>query len=463
MKENKNSGQFENPEIISRRNFLQGTSIAALMAMLGGIELKPAEQAQQTAQPQEAAKKGNPVNCALIGCGVWGREILTTLSQIPTAPVVAICDNYEPMLNRSKKLAPNAEPFTDYKKLLEKKEVQAVIVATPTHLHKDIVIDALKAGKHVYCEAPLANTVEDAQAIAKAAHEAVKVNFQAGLQLRSDKQRHFLLQFIRSGAAGTPIKARAQWHKKESWARVSPNPDRQKDTNWRLYKDTSTGLIGEIGIHQIDELLWFMLAKPKSVTGFGGILFHKDDREIADTAQAIFQFGTGMTLNYEATLGNSFDSDYEMLYGSDAAIMVRGPKAWMFKEADAPLLGWEVYAKKEEFYKESGIVLRADATKIIAHTEGASKDSSGPTPLYQALDAFVYNCDMIASAVEDFSSSFNVKDTEALRKYLNEELKNKALAATAEDGLIATVYAIKANEAVEKGTKIEFQKDWFKI
>ncbi|MGB9603041.1 MAG: Gfo/Idh/MocA family protein, partial [Limisphaerales bacterium] len=345
MKENKKNNQFENPEIISRRNFLQGTSIAALMAMLGGIELKPAEQNQQQTQPQGEAKKGNPVNCALIGCGVWGREILTTLSQISTAPVVAICDNYEPMLNRAKKLAPNAEPFTDYKKLLEKKEVQAVIVATPTYLHKDIVIDALKAGKHVYCEAPLAHTVEDAQAIAKAAHEAVKVNFQAGLQLRSDKQRHFLLQFIRSGAAGTPIKARAQWHKKESWSRVSPNPERQKDTNWRLYKETSTGLIGEIGIHQIDELLWFMLAKPKAVTGFGGILFHKDDREIADTAQAIFQFGTGMTLNYEATLGNSFDSDYEILYGSDAAIMVRGPKAWMFKEADAPLLGWEVYAK----------------------------------------------------------------------------------------------------------------------
>ncbi|MGB9604215.1 MAG: hypothetical protein ACPMAG_15625, partial [Limisphaerales bacterium] len=69
----------------------------------------------------------------------------------------------------------------------------------------------------------------------------------------------------------------------------------------------------------------------------------------------------------------------------------------------------------------------------------------------------------IASAVEDFSASFNVKDAEALRKYLNEELKNKALAATAEDGLIATVYAIKANEAVEKGTRIEFQKEWFKI
>jgi len=460
MKEN-NTNRFDKE--LSRRNFLQGASMATIMAMLGGIELKPAENEQQPqAQPTEA-KRGNPVNCAVIGCGVWGREILTTLATLPTAPVVAICDNYEPMLNRAKKLAPNAEPFTDYHKLLEKKEVQAVIVATPTYLHKDIVIDALKAGKHVYCEAPLAHTIEDARAIAKAAKEAVKLNFQAGLQLRSDKQRHFLLQFIRSGAAGTTLKARAQWHKKESWVRVSPNPERQKEINWRLYKETSPGLIGEIGIHQIDELLWLTLARPRYVTGFGAILFHKDDREVADTAQAVFQTTSGITINYEATLGNSFDADYEVLYGSDAAIMIRGQKAWMFKEADAPLLGWEVYAKKEVFYKESGIVLRADASKIIAQTEGAQKEKPEPTPLYQALDAFVYNSDLIASAVEDFTSSFDAKDLNALRTYLTEELKNKQPAANYEDGLAATIYALKANEAVVNGTKVEIPKDLFQI
>lgn len=462
MKDN-NKNQVDSSEI-TRRNFLQNASIATMMAMLGGIELKAAEQTQtQPQQESSPLKRGTPVNCAVIGCGVWGREILTTLSQIPTAPVVAICDNYQPMLNRSKKLAPNAEAFDDYKKLLAKKEVQAVIVATPTHLHKDIVIDALKAGKHVYCEAPLAHTVEDAHAIAKAAQEAVKVNFQSGLQLRSDKQRHFLLQFIRSGAAGQAIKARAQWHKKESWTRVSPNPERQKETNWRLYRDTSAGLIGEIGIHQIDEILWFLMAKPKSVTGFGGIIFYKDDREVADTVQAVFQTASGLTISYEATLGNSFDADYEVIYGSDAAIMVRGQKAWMFKEADAPLLGWEVYAKKETFYKDSGVVLRADASKIISHTEGASKESSEPTPLYQALDAFVYNSDLIGTAVEDYASSFDIKDTAALKKFLTEELKNKSIAATVEDGYIATVYALKANEAVEKKTKIDIQKEWFQI
>lgn len=460
MKKNNHNG-FDKE--LSRRNFLQGASMATIMAMLGGIELKPAENEQQPqAQPTEV-KRGNPVNCAVIGCGVWGREILSTLATLPTAPVVAICDNYQPMLNRAKKLAPNAEPFTDYRKLLEKKEVQAVIVATPTHLHKDIVIDALKAGKHVYCEAPLAHTIEDARAIAAAAKEAVKVNFQAGLQLRSDKQRHFLLQFIRSGAAGTTIKARAQWHKKESWVRVSPNPERQKETNWRLYRDTSSGLIGEVGIHQIDELLWLTLVRPRYVTGFGGILFHKDDREVADTVQAVFQAPGGVTINYEATLGNSFDADYEVLYGSDAAIMIRGQKAWMFKEADAPLLGWEVYAKKEVFYKESGIVLRADASKIIAHTEGAQKEKPEPTPLYQALDAFVYNSDLIASAVEDFTASFDAKDLNALRTYLNDELKNKQPAATYEDGLAATIYALKANEAVITGSKVEIPKDLFKI
>ena len=72
-------------------------------------------------------------------------------------------------MNRAGDLVPKAEKFDDYHKLLAKPEVQAVIVATPTHLHRNIVLDALKAGKHVYCEAPLANTIADAKDIARAA------------------------------------------------------------------------------------------------------------------------------------------------------------------------------------------------------------------------------------------------------------------------------------------------------
>ena len=144
----------------------------------------------------------------------------------------------------------------------------------------------MKAGKHVYCEAPLATTLEDAQAIAKAAKAAVKLNFQSGLQMRSDPQRHFLLQFIRSGAMGRTIMARSQWHKKESWRRTSPNPEREKEINWRLRKDESLGLDWGNRHSSMDLINWFINARPKAVAGFGGILNWNDGRDVADTIQS---------------------------------------------------------------------------------------------------------------------------------------------------------------------------------
>ena len=90
------------------------------------------------------------------------------LARFPKAEVIAVCEKYEPFLRRAKEAAPKAEGYTDYRKVLENKDVQAVLITTPTHQHKEIVQEALKAGKHVYCEAPLANTIENTKLFTKA-------------------------------------------------------------------------------------------------------------------------------------------------------------------------------------------------------------------------------------------------------------------------------------------------------
>jgi predicted dehydrogenase len=447
---------------VSRREFVKTSSFAAAMAALGGVPLFAQEKADA---PAPAGDPGTTVKCAVIGCGIWGREVLNMLARFPKAEVVAVCETYEPFLRRAKEAAPKAEGYTDYKKVLENKDIQAVLVTTPTHQHKEIVKDALKAGKHVYCEAPLAGSIDDARDIARAARDATKSYFQAGLLLRSDPQRRFLLPFVRIGATGQNIKTRAQWHKKTSWRRTSPNAEREKETNWRLRKETSTGLIGEIGVQQIDSMHYFLSKRPVAVTGFGGILFWQDGRDVEDTAQAVFQYEDGTTFNYEATLATSFDSEYEILYGTDAAIMLRGNKAWLFKEADAPLLGWEVYARKEQFFNETGIALVANATKSTRTEQSKGQEEAAYTdpPLYYAMEAFLANTELISSAVEDFVSTFDPNDTKALREYLAGIQKNKLPAATYTDGFNATVLAIKANEAVVKKDTVKFEKDWFEI
>ncbi len=446
----------------NRRDFLKGTSLAALMAAMGGVPLR-AEDAKPAA---DAPKKASspPVSCAVIGCGLRGREILNTLAVMPNAPVVAVCDHYAPFLNRAKTAAPKAEGYGDYKKLLANQAVQAVLIATPTHQHREITEAALQAGKHVYLEAPLAHSLDDARAIARAAQAALKSNFQAGLQMRSDPQRHFLLQFIRSGAAGKAVSARAQWHKKESWRRAAPSPEREQELNWRLSSATSNGLIAEVGLHQLDVLGWFLKARPVAVTGFGGVLHWSDGRDVPDTIQAVFEFPGGTLLSYDATLANSFDADYEMIYGTDSAVMIRANKAWMFKEVDSPLLGWEVYARKDEFYKETGIALVANATKIVAQGDKPVEDAPyANTSLSYALEAFISNTYVVLSGVEDFVASFNPNDTAALKEYLAGLAKSKLPAAGWPEGYEATVIAIKANEAILKKQRITFEKEWFHV
>jgi len=417
----------------------------------------------QEAKKEPAAEKGGAqVKCAVIGLGARGREVLGTMALLKEGTVAAICDTYAASVRRASDAAPKATKHADYKQILANKEIQAVIVATPTHQHRQVVEDALAAGKHVYCEAPLAHTVEDARAIALAARGAVRQVFQAGLQMRSDPQRHFLLQFIRSGAMGKNIMARTQWNKKQSWRFTSPNPEREREINWRLRKELSLGLVGEIGMHQIYAASWFMNMKPTAVNGFGAVMHWEDGRDVADTAQAVFEFPGGATLTHATTLANSFDSDHEIYFGTDSAIMVRGNKAWMFKESDAPLLGWEVYARKDNFHKETGIALVANATKLVAQGEQAEDTTPAmTTSLQAALDAFLTNVNEVSGAVEDFKATFGDADKAALVKHLSTVPRQPA--ASAQDGFEATVSVIKASEAVVKKTRIAFAKEWFQV
>jgi predicted dehydrogenase len=389
------------------------------------------------------------------------------------AQLVAICDSYAPILKRTAASAPGATPVREYQAILDNKDISAVIVATPSHKHKDIVLAALKAGKNVYCEMPLAHTIEDARAIALAAKGApAQVLFQCGLQVRCDPQRKFLLPFIRSGALGKTLMARAQWHKKTSWRTASASPEQEAALNWRLNKETSPGLIGEVGIHQIDQAGWFLNKHPVAVTGFSSLAFWNkdnrdapDDRDVPDTIQAVFEYPGGVRLMYDATLANSFDADYEMYYGSDAAVMLREAKAWMFKETDSPLLGWEVYAPKEEFYHATGIALIAGHSKSAAAPVKAANEVDPPyvqATLAGALEIFLKNIANVDTALTFAREAFK-DDQEAINGQVADAVAHNKAAPGYLEGFQATALAIKANEAILAGKRLELKPDVFEL
>jgi predicted dehydrogenase len=420
---------------VDRRTFLTRSSGLAFGLLMTDGLLARAEEIKPAAPVAPAADKdAPPVTCAVIGLGDHGREILKALSLVPGAEVRMVCDAYPQAHKRALERAPKAAPVDDYRKVLDDKGVQAVWIATPTHQHKELALAALQAGKHVYCEVPLAHTVDDARAIAAAAAKAPRQVFQAGLQRRLNHLEKHVYGFFKTGALSKLALGRASWSKKTSWRRAAATADRQAQLDWRLDPRLSTGLLGEIGIHQMDLASWFLRQTPVSVMGMGGVMVWKDERKVPDTVQAVLEYPGGLRFLFTATLGNSFEADTDVFQGSDAAVLLHKDRAWLFKESDAPNLGWEVYATKEKIGDETGIALVANATKLLDEGKDPSEHRSEYTkgPLYYACEGFL----------------------EAVRG-------RQKTAAGALEGLQATVVALKANEAVLTGTRIAFKKEWF--
>jgi predicted dehydrogenase len=422
--------------LIDRRRFVVGAgSLAALGLFFGGSNVYAEEFVPAT---PTGGSNAAPVGCAVIGLGEQGRAILTALSHAAGANVVRICDSYDGIHERAQEMAPKAKVGTDAAEVFADPAVQAVWICTPTHQHKDLVLAALKAGKNVYCEAPLAHTIDDARAIAQAAQAAKGLVFHSGLQERTNPQHLHVVKFIRTGTLGTVASGRLHWHKRTSWRRAAANDARAKALNWRLRSDTSVGLAGELGIHQFDVASWFLKALPEAVSGRGAIRTWKDGRDVADTIHAQLEYPEGVNITYDATLANSFDGNAETFLGSDAAVMVRDHRAWMFKEADANALGWEVYAYREKLGDDTGIALVADATKILAAGkkpgENREVDPKRTAPV---------------TAAEAFLDAIRAKKGES--------------ACDALTGFQATVVAITANQAIREGKRIAFTPEMFAL
>ncbi len=377
----------------------------------------------------------DPLPVAVIGIGRQGRHLLAELGKFDFVETKAICDVDDRRLSSAGRRAPEAAPYKDHRSLLEKeKGIRAVFLATPSHLHTAIATEVLGAGLNLYCEAPMATTVEDAKKIAAAASGAKGI-FHVGLQLRANPIYNLARSFLRSGAIRDVVKLRAQYNKKTSWRVPGGDSVRQKELNWALDEEVSIGLPGEMGIHSFDAVNWFTKKRPLSVEGWGDVMVYRDGRKVPDTVQCTLTYPNGVRMTYDASLASSFNGEYQLFVGNMGAIKLIGTLGWMFKEADAPTQGWEVYAVRQSFHKEEGITLIADATKLAK--QGKLKEGVGlpHPPLYYGVEDFL-------SAIVD---------------------KESATACPATVGLESAVIAIKAHEAVMKGEKIELKDEWFEI
>lgn len=329
-----------------------------------------------------------PLRVGVIGIGRQGREILGELTKLPDVEVTAMCDSDARRLSAGLRRASGAEGFDSVESLLSSGKVDAVVVATSTHTHKEVALKCFEAGLHVYLECPLAHTLEDCIAISEAARSAKGV-IAAGLQGRANPVYQLARGFYKTDSVRDPVSMRAQHHQKTNWITPSNDAARRDALNWKLDPSRANGLAGEWGTQQFDVFHWYTGKYPVKVFGSGSVRHWRDDRKVPDTIACTLMFEDGQTIHYDATLANSYGGTYEVLFGSNAAVKLGWSHGWMFKEADAPTQGWEVYANRQQFHNDEGITLIAGATKLAE--QGKLKEGIGlPHPgVYYALEDWI--------------------------------------------------------------------------
>jgi myo-inositol 2-dehydrogenase/D-chiro-inositol 1-dehydrogenase len=285
---------------VDRRLFLLGTTAAAAQAF----------QADTT------------VNTAMIGVGNRGSFLLQAVLHQPNAKVVALCDIKPDRLDKAASTAAKDNPktYADWQQVIERKDVDAVFIATPPYLHSEMAIQAIKAGKNVYCEKPLGVTPAQVRALLEAAKGSKKV-FVAGQQLRSFKQLQEVVGKIREGVIGEVIMVKAQRHA------ASDLPHDGTSGDWYFDVTKSGGYLIEQSVHNLDLCNWVIGSHPVRACGFGGILFYKNDptgRTIFDCGSITYDYPKGVKMSFTQNVfhPNSMPNgnQYVYVYGTKGSL-----------------------------------------------------------------------------------------------------------------------------------------------
>jgi len=243
-----------------------------------------------------AFQSEKPVGTGMIGVGNRGSFLLQGVLHQPNAKVIALCDIKPDRLDKAATAAVRDNPATsaDWRRIIENKDVDAVFIATPPHLHSEMAIAALKAGKNVYCEKPIGITPAQVRALLDTAKGSRKV-FVAGQQLRSMKQFGETVAKIHDGVIGEVIMVKAQRHAPADLDHDGTSGD------WYFDVTKSGGYLIEQSVHNLDLCNWVIGSHPTRACGFGAIVFYKNDppgRTIFDCGSITFDYPGGLKMSF---------------------------------------------------------------------------------------------------------------------------------------------------------------------
>jgi predicted dehydrogenase len=296
---------------MQRRQFIQGIAAGAATVHIASVRTTRAFAANET------------VNVALIGCGTRGMTVARLMRQAPGMRFIAVCDVYDENAAEAKDWAGDGcESYRDFRKVLDRKDIDAVLVATPDHWHAIPTILACQAGKDVYVEKPLAHNIREGRAMVDAARKHNRV-VQVGTQHRSAEHYREVARIVQSGELG-PVHFVRIWNYTNQYPggfgrKADSQPPEGLDwdfylgpapavpfnrsrflSTFRWFWDYAGGLVTDFGTHRFDSLHQVMgVDAPRCVTAMGSRYELDDGRETPDILQATYEYPS-FILSYEA-------------------------------------------------------------------------------------------------------------------------------------------------------------------
>ncbi len=296
----------------TRRDFLGSTALAALAPR---DEPKAKATDSPPSKPAITVPPSEKLALGFIGTGGMGSGLINTFKKFSDVSIAAVCDVYEPHLAKARSLSGDkAEMLGDFRRVLDRKDVDAVVIATPDHWHGIIAIMACQAGKDVYCEKPLAHRINEGRAMVDAAEKYKRIT-QMGNLIHAGENYHRVVEVVRSGVLGKISKTRVWMAADRSglghpadgpvptgcdydfWLGPAPkrpfNPNRFT-FNWRYFWDYGGGILTDFCCHIVDLVHWAMdVEAPVSISATGGRFALDDNCEVPDTLEVTYEYQKG--------------------------------------------------------------------------------------------------------------------------------------------------------------------------
>lgn len=449
---------------LTRRDVVKLAGAATAAAAVDRIAGAPAIQKVKAAN--------NQVQYGMIGTGSRGSYLLKHLKGIDGGRCLAVCDINPTNLDRgAETIGNNPQKFKDYRELLSRKDLDAVFVVVPLYMHFPITKDALLAGKNVFCEKSLVHKPEEVHELRAMMAERPKQILQVGLQRRYSRMYQAARAMIDKGMLGEVTHVHAQWHRNPGW---KMKPEAGRLGNWRLFREYSGGLVGELASHQIDVADWMLGMTPESVLADGSLDFLKDGRDINDQVQLIFRYPKGRRMVF-TSIPTSSHCPYlngqrtemgEMIMGTQGTIHITvgfDPSPTTPPEAALPIGLWfqepnppKVEEKKKDEKWVAGASMKAaaagQALPILLDRDMLGKNDSFLEKEMKFARRWLYSKGIMIS-YEDT----NPVDTE-LASFFSDVQTGKTPRSNLEVGLQDSISVILSNIAIDEQRRVYFNE-----